>query len=147
MERYRMSENPVLLAAFEAARQVRKNAHALYSNFKVGCVVLTASRSGEQKVLESHLGCNVENNSYGLTICAERNAIGAIVAAGEFKIEGVIIALRGGGSPCGGCRQVIWEFCGGNKNVPVFMIDEDESEDPMVSVMTMGELLPAAFEL
>ncbi len=147
MEKFRMSRNPALTAAFEAARQVRKNAHALYSKFKVGAVVITASDEGNQRVLDLHLGCNVENASYGMTRCAEQNAVGAMVAAGEFKIEGVVIALRGGGSPCGGCRQVIWEFCGGNKDVPVFMIDEDESEDPMVSVMTMGELLPAAFEL
>jgi cytidine deaminase len=90
-----------------AARAVFKNAHAPYSNFKVGATILT--ESGAQ-----YSGCNVENASYGLTICAERNAIFAAVAAEGtgMKIKAVAVATERDGpcAPCGACRQVIFEF-------------------------------------
>jgi cytidine deaminase len=90
-----------------AARAAFKNAHAPYSNFPVGSAILT-----ERGVL--YLGCNVENASYGLTICAERNAIFAAVAAegSGMRIKAVAVATERDGpcAPCGACRQVIYEF-------------------------------------
>src|SRR5580765_2943933 len=90
-----------------AARAARENAHAPFSNFKVGA----ALRSKSGKIFT---GCNVENASYGLTICAERNAIFAAVAASKRKPEIIAVAVlnhRGVPcSPCGACRQVIAEF-------------------------------------
>jgi cytidine deaminase len=89
------------------ARAAFKNAHAPYSNFKVGAAVLT-----DRGTL--YHGCNVENASYGLTICAERNAIFAAVAAegSGMRIQAVAVATERDGScaPCGACRQVIYEF-------------------------------------
>jgi cytidine deaminase len=90
-----------------AARAAFKNAHAPYSNFPVGSAILT-----ERGVL--YLGCNVENASYGLTICAERNAIFAAVAAegSGMRIKAVAVATERDApcAPCGACRQVIYEF-------------------------------------
>ena len=89
------------------ARAAFKNAHAPYSNFKVGAAVLT-----DRGTLYS--GCNVENASYGLTICAERNAIFAAVATegSGMRIQAVAVATERDGpcAPCGACRQVIYEF-------------------------------------
>ena len=90
-----------------SARAAFKNAHAPYSKFKVGATILT-----ERGVLYS--GCNVENASYGLTICAERNAIFAAVAAegSSMRIKAVAVATEHdvACAPCGACRQVIFEF-------------------------------------
>jgi cytidine deaminase len=92
---------------FVAAREVLTHAYAPYSNFLVGAAVLTASGA-------IYAGCNVENASYGMTICAERSAISAGVAAegASFKIRAVVV-FNGNDvpcSPCGACRQVIYEF-------------------------------------
>ncbi|MFO1030231.1 MAG: cytidine deaminase [Planctomycetota bacterium] len=89
----------------EAAQQVRKHAYAPASRFHVGAAVRT--RSGRVFV-----GCNVENASYGLTICAERAAVCAAVAAGERELVAVAIAtdLEEPARPCGACRQVLAEF-------------------------------------
>ena len=88
-----------------AATAVRERAHAPYSGFKVGAAVLAGGRI--------YAGCNVENSSYPLSVCAERNAVAAAVAAGETRIDAV--AVVGGtnrpAAPCGGCRQVLAEFC------------------------------------
>jgi cytidine deaminase len=90
------------------ARQASKYAYCRYSGFAVGAAVLTSSG-------DIFSGCNVENASYGLTICAERNAIFQAVAAGATTISRVVVytpTLRPS-SPCGACRQVIWEFGSG----------------------------------
>jgi cytidine deaminase len=94
-----------------AAARVRKNGWAPYSGFRVGAAVLSGGRV--------FTGCNVENSSYPLSVCAERNAIAAAVAAGRTRIEA--IAIVGGAerpsAPCGGCRQVLSEF--GGPGLPV----------------------------
>lgn len=123
----------------EAARTARMNAHAPYSRFFVGAAIETTTG-----VIFS--GCNVENASYGGTICAERGAICKMVSeAGAVKIKRVCVILDGGsktgGSPCGICRQVIWEFCGKDKDVPVMMMDPQGK----FRMSTIGKLLPDAF--
>jgi cytidine deaminase len=78
----------------QAARAVRARAHAPYSKFRVGAAVLD-----ERGRL--HVGCNVENASYGLTVCAERNAVAAAVAAGAKRIRGVAVVADPTATPCG----------------------------------------------
>jgi cytidine deaminase len=103
----RKSQVEVRKQLLEAARRAMKNAYAPYSHFKVGAAVLTSDG-------EVFLGCNVENSSYGMTNCAERTAIFSAVAQRGPKIEIQAIAIvndhNAPCSPCGACRQVIYEF-------------------------------------
>lgn len=123
------------------ARDVRSRAHEPYSKFKVGCAV----RGGDGNI---HIGVNVENAAYPMTRCAEGNAISGMVGRGVVNIDYLVIALKGGGSPCGGCRQIIWEFSHGNKDLAIYCFDaEDKSGNPWVNKTSIGELLPYAFEL
>jgi len=88
-----------------AATRVKQNAYAIYSNFRVGAALLT----DEGEVFQ---GCNVENSSYGLTICAERNAVFQAVAQGRNRFKAIAIVSDDDGfiTPCGACRQVLAEF-------------------------------------
>lgn len=93
-----------------AARQARMRAFAPFSRFKVGAAVET--RAGR-----IYTGCNIESATYGLTLCAERVAIFAAVAAGERKFRRIAVVADTGRltPPCGACRQVIWELCGNSE--------------------------------
>jgi len=119
----------------EAARSVRRNAHAPYSNFKVGAAVLAGGRI--------FAAANVENAAYPLSVCAERNAVGMAVAAGHERVQGIAVVGQGplATAPCGGCRQVIWEFCDPDGTVPVMYAADG---GPAVTT-TIGELLPRPF--
>lgn len=117
----------------EAALAVRSSAHAPYSKFQVGAAVLTAGG-------EVFAGCNVENASYGLTICAERVAVGSAVAAGRKQIVAVAVATSGGHSPCGACRQVLSEF---GPAMEVILIDADDPTK--MRTTTLATLLPEQF--
>lgn len=121
--------NEALLAHAAAARQA---AYAPYSQFQVGAAVLTGSG-------EVFTGCNVENASYGLTICAERAAVFKAVAAGQRDFTALAISLPGAGSPCGACRQVLHEFA---PHLPILLGDE---EGQLVRLTSLAELLPEAF--
>jgi cytidine deaminase len=124
---------------FEAACQVRNHAYAPYSGFFVGAAVM----DDEGGV---HIGCNVENASYRITDCAEQGAVDAMIAAGKRRIRRVCVVLAGGclpgGSPCGACRQKIWEFCGGDRSVEVLTCDP---EAKTARLFTIGELLSDPF--
>jgi cytidine deaminase len=109
------------------AAQVRERAYAPYSNYKVGAAVL--GKSGK-----TYLGCNVENASYGLTVCAERNAIFKGISEGEKEFTAIAVVTPNGGSPCGACRQVEFEFM--QPNARVFLGDEDLKN---VHSLTLGE--------
>lgn len=112
----------------------RANAYAPYSKFKVGAAVLTESG-------EIFTGCNVENSSFGLTICAERTAITKAVSAGERKLVAVSVATHGGVTPCGACRQFIAEFADPEAVIMVLDVDRDDGE----RVYSLGQLLPESF--
>ena len=120
------------------AKDASKNAYAKYSNFKVGACVLFES----DKI---YTGCNVENASYGLSLCAERNAISTAIANGETtKIKAVAIYSPNSSlcSPCGACRQWIYELKSENET---YIILADNDEKPVV--YTINELLPKGFML
>jgi cytidine deaminase len=99
-----VSDHNALIAA---ARAAREHAHAPYSSFRVGAAV--RAKSGRV-----FTGCNVENATYGLTICAERVAIFKAISEGERGFDAVAVAADTETltPPCGACRQIIWEFCG-----------------------------------
>ena len=122
----------------EAAKTVRQNAHAPYSNYFVGAAIIDDRG-------EIHTGCNVENAAYPEGNCAEANAIGAMIAAGGKKIS--VIAAVGGRddlefcTPCGGCRQSILEFS--DENTRIILI----TEEGQIQKYSIDELLPLAFQL
>jgi cytidine deaminase len=119
----------------QAAIDVRQRAYAKYSNFLVGAAILAADG-------RIYTGCNVENASYGLTICAERAAVYNAVAAGQRQFQQLAIATTGGVSPCGACRQVLAEF---SPELKVLLIDVDRP-DSLVET-NIRDLLPGAFVL
>ena len=96
-----------------AACAARANAYVPYSNYPVGAALLMADGT-------IVTGVNVENASYGLTICAERTAVFKAVAAGYRELFAVAVCTANAGSPCGACRQVLTEFAG---DVPVYLVD------------------------
>ena len=91
----------------EAAVRTRENAHALYSGFKVGAAL-------EDDSGRIHTGCNIENATYGLTLCAERVAVFKALSEGARKFKRIAVAADTDvlTPPCGACRQILWEFCG-----------------------------------
>lgn len=122
----------------EHARQARERAYVPYSRFKVGAALL-------DKKGHIHYGCNVENGTYGPTNCAERTALFRAVAdglrRGEFTAIAVVGDTEGPCAPCGVCRQVMTELC--PSDMPVIMGNLKGD----TRVMTVAELLPAAFVL
>ena len=119
----------------EEARVGRENASAPYSKFRVGAALLTA----DGKIFR---GCNVENASYGLTVCAERVALLSAIAAGEraFRAVAVVTDAEEPATPCGPCRQLLWEYAG---DIPVTL----SNLDGVVRTFRLSELLPYAFTL
>ncbi len=120
-------------ALFEKAAAARRNAHAPYSKFKVGAAVSAGGRI--------FAGCNVENSSYGLSLCAERSAIAQAIAAGERRIDAVAIIAPTASPcpPCGLCRQAMSEFA--PPNLPV----RSRTPKGRERRWTLGQLLPHAF--
>ncbi len=121
------------------AKSARAAAYAPYSRFSVGAALLCASG-------QIYRGFNIENSSYGATVCAERVAIYSAMAAGERNF--LAIAVTGGKAnaeaccetvPCGVCLQVISELCGADAEIVT------ETEDGEIKVYTLGELLPRRF--
>ncbi len=117
-----------------AARDVQQNAYAPYSKFTVGAAVLGTNG-------KIYTGCNVENSSYGLTICAERNALIHAVSLGcrEFQALAITGDSEDFTMPCGACRQVMAEF-----HVPYVVVTKP---DDSYQILTLDELLPHSFSL
>ena len=119
---------PVLL---EVAANARKLSHSPYSRYKVGAALLAGSGN-------VYAGCNVENASYGLSICAERTAYVKAVSEGESEFLAIAVVTDNGGSPCGACRQFMAEF-----GLDTIVVLSDKKGNYLLS--TVGELLPDAF--
>lgn len=122
-------------ALVHAAREAQKEAYAPYSKFPVGAAIL--SDSGEV-----FRGCNVENISFGLTICAERSAVVAALQAGKRKFVAIAIVTNAvrPSAPCGACRQVLAEFA---PDLIIF----SQGKDPEVTRWSLASLLPEPFDL
>lgn len=117
-----------------AARAARANAYAPYSVYRVGAAVLGADG-------QVYSGCNVENVSFGLTVCAERTAVVKMVSEGCQEVKGVAVVTHDGGTPCGMCLQTLAEFAPDPAAVPVLL----EAEDSAQRRFTLAELLPHGF--
>ena len=117
-----------------AARAARGRAYARYSHFQVGAALLTDDG-------RLYTGVNVENASYGLTVCAERNAVGAMVNDGAQRIVAVAVCTENGVTPCGACRQVLSEFVDPDGDVVVWIVDGQGS----VRETTLFTLMPDHF--
>lgn len=118
-----------------AARQVRERAYARYSQYPVGAAILSSSG-------KIYTGCNVENSSLGLTMCAEMVAIGGMVSAGETSIRCMALSTVDGGTPCGRCRQILAEFALDPEQVEVHC----QSDKGETKIYTLAQLLPFGFE-
>lgn len=116
------------------ALSARERAYAPYSNYRVGAAIESASG-------EVFTGANVENASYSLTICAERVAVCAAVAAGVREFSRIAVATESAepAAPCGACRQVLWELCG---DISVTLVNPAGRQ----RTLRLSELLPHAFD-
>ena len=112
----------------------RQIAYAPYSNFLVGAALLTADGS-------IYTGCNVENTSYGLCICAERTAICKAVSVGHQEFQAIAVAANPFATPCGACRQFIVEF---GKQIEVIAVDANNPEH--VKTWGIEDLIPENFK-
>ncbi len=123
------------MSLIDTARQVRENAHAPYSKFKVGAALRATSGT-------VYAGCNVENVAYPEGTCAEAGAIAAMVAGGDTRIAEIAVIADSPKpiSPCGGCRQKIAEFADGDVKVTLTTLDGVTLET------TVADLLPGVFD-
>lgn len=119
--------------AIECAAKARSNAYAPYSVYSVGAAVLTEDGA-------VFAGCNVENASFGLSVCAERNAVSAMIMGGGSRIVAVAVATSEGATPCGACLQVLAEFASPN-GVRVVCFDESG----IIVMYMLDELAPHLF--
>lgn len=115
-------------------RELRARAYAPYSNYRVAAILETPSGS----LFE---GVNVENVSYGATVCAERTAIGTMITAGERRIARAYIATKDGGTPCGICLQSLSEFTDDPGQLEIVLIREEGD----FTVTTLADLAPRLF--
>jgi cytidine deaminase len=117
-----------------AALAARENAHAPYSKFRVGAAL-------EDLGGRVHTGCNIENATYGLTLCAERVAVCKAISEGAREFRRIAIAADTEmlTPPCGACRQILWEFCG---DIEIVLLNSRGKSE----VMRLKELFPRAFD-
>jgi cytidine deaminase len=130
---YDRPDDPAFAPLIAAARAAMANAYAPYSKFHVGAALLCSDGSIVS-------GCNVENASYGATICAERGAIMTAVAAGKRSFDAAVVITRGPdpASPCGMCRQMLYEFA---PRLPILLVAETGAQ----RLVRLDEILPGAF--
>jgi cytidine deaminase len=123
----------VVQVLLEVARNARKNAYAPYSRYRVGSALLAASGN-------VYAGCNIENASYGISLCSERTAYAKAISEGERDFVAIAVMTDDAGTPCGACRQFMAEF--GPETI-VVLADKKGN----FTTTTVGRLLPEAFAL
>ena len=118
----------------QAATKARERAHAPYSKFKVGAALMTKGGN-------IYTGCNLENASYGASVCAERNAVASAVAAGDkdFTLLAIVTSTTPPAAPCGLCRQVLVEFC---DDLPIILTNPEGE----IVRTTLKDLQPLPFQ-
>ncbi len=116
----------------EHAIEASKFSRSPYSKYPVGAALETEDG-------EIFVGCNVESSSYGLSVCAERNAIASAIVNGYERFRAMAVYSRNGATPCGACRQVIWDICG---DIPIYVFDDAGNE----KMYHASELLPNPFD-
>jgi cytidine deaminase len=118
----------------QAAREVRERAHAPYSGFKVGAAI-------EDEHGRVFTGCNVENASYGLSVCAETAAVLKAISEGAAKLKRIAVVADSNTltPPCGACRQILWEFCGDAELTMANLSDKAET-------VLMKQIFPRPFD-
>lgn len=118
----------------DAAIAARRNAHATFSHFLVGAALEDADG-------RIHTGCNVENATYGLTICAERVAVFKAISEGARRFRRIAVAAdtQTLTPPCGACRQILWEFCG---DIEVILVNLEGRTE----TLRLGTLFPRPFD-
>ncbi len=118
----------------DSARQVRERAHAPFSGFKVGAAV-------EDENGRVFTGCNVENATYGLSVCAERSAVLKAISEGAAKLKRVAVVADSDTltPPCGACRQILWEFCGDAELILANLAGKQET-------LSMKQIFPRPFD-
>jgi cytidine deaminase len=126
--------DPLTDSIVDAARRARLHAHAPYSHFLVGAAL-------EDSAGAIHTGCNVENATYGLTLCAERVAVFKAISEGARRFIRIAIAADTDSltPPCGACRQILWEFCG---DIPVILTNLQGKTE----TLQLKTLFPRAFD-
>jgi cytidine deaminase len=129
-----MIDRPTDQDLVDQARRAREHAYAPYSCFPVGAALLGCSG-------EVYTGCNVENASYPLGICAERTALFKAVSDGEREFQAIAVVTTTGAMPCGACRQVLREFGGPDGNLRVIVADLEGNN----CTFTIDQLLPQGF--
>jgi cytidine deaminase len=124
-----MTETLIQLAAL-----ARQKAYAPYSGYQVGAALLDGAGN-------VWTGCNVENVSYGVSICAERTAVAKMVSEGCREVRAIAVATRDGGMPCGLCLQTLLEFAGDPSSVEVQTV----SENGDIAKFVLSDLIPHGF--
>ncbi len=137
MAKHLIEVSPLVAQSYDVAKKAQSHTHSPYSNFPVGACIKFKG--------DDHLygGCNVENASYGATICAERSAlVSAVAAKGKQAIEFVTVVAntKSATPPCALCLQVLNEFCDGN--FPIYM----SNADGILKQMTFKDFLPHSFD-
>jgi cytidine deaminase len=118
----------------QAALDVRENAHAPFSRFNVGAALEDANG-------RIYTGCNVENATYGLTVCAERVAVFKAISEGARKFRRIVVAADTDvlTPPCGACRQILWEFCG---DIELILVNPRGASE----ILQLAALFPRPFD-